>query len=389
MLHILGAFYHRTLSVLDKGTRDRMGRLLLAAVSLWFLSSLALFLVEPPNIKSGFVHLGDYLWGVVVYLFSGLENYDPQTVPGKVVAGLTLVLAVVFVAIFTAGAVAVLVELTRSRGMVPRKSRSIRLRNHTIICGRGGSTKEIVNQLRSDRLSSHNPIVIVATDADEVRTTDLPQHRWWRPLDVWGVALAPDTNEALRCADIESAAAVIVLARTTDDQGRRRSTDVASASDAEALRIALLVRSLHRGVPLVVEVRHRANRGGFWRAGATDLVTPGVIAARMLAAAVLAPGSSRVFGELMSTTSSTSEPYVVGVPHALAGITFDGLLRSSVGQGIVPVAIRSGRSEAEVNPDRDRVISADDRLVVIGSDEQSIRTRLASIAGNIDSDRRS
>src|SRR4051812_42837450 len=100
--------WRKLLVSLATWSRHQLGRLILAALVIWLLGSLALFVAER-RANPGYRSPYDALWNVWVLLFSGLED-APETVAGRLVVMLLSIVGVALVGFFTATVASLLVE---------------------------------------------------------------------------------------------------------------------------------------------------------------------------------------------------------------------------------------------------------------------------------------
>jgi len=360
-------------AALDTNFQRRLIRLLLAALAVWSLSAVLLYRFEPPTPNSDFQNLGDYFWGVIVYLFSGLEQYVPRTTPGKVVAGATLISAAVFVAVFTAEIVGLVVELTRRRGLIPKKPHGMRFRDHVVICNWSASGMSIVGQLRSGLQVTDRPVVVVSNGASDISVASLPFAARRKPVDVWAVDGSPGGEVALALADAREAACVVVLEPPT--RGGR---------DEEPLVCVLAARAQSADVPIGVEMIEEAERRPLVRAGATFLASSEDIGARIMAQAALNHGLSTVFSQILANSTASCEPYFVTVPEGLVDIPFSECLSRSVMRSVIPIGVRRADGTLMLNPPPQMAMARGDCLAVLASTESIARSAILSVSESRD-----
>lgn len=380
---IIDALKHarfRLIAAFNERTRARLGRLGLTALVVWTTSSLLLWIVEPPSANSEFQHIGDYFWGVIIYLFSGLEEYVPATNGGKLIVGVTLVAAAVFLTVFTAEIVALLVELGRRRGLVALKDKKLDFADHVVICGWSDIGPSVIANVQSEVLAERRIAVVVSRIADQIPLEMLPRGTR-RARSVWGVDGDATDMDTLCEADADSASCVIVLSteHPDGDNEQRRF----HPSDARTIKTVLAMRALNPDVPVLAEVESHRHAGFLRDAGATATVSNETVVARLLAQAAMKHGSSHVFLSLLTASSQTCEPYVACVPSGLAGMAFGVVSDHMAERGLASPAILTEGRGMLVNPPREEQLSAGDSLLVFSSDQAAATRVLAAVARDI------
>ena len=223
----------------------------------------------------------------------------------------------------------------------------------------------IIEQLSSDMVTAHRPIVILADNVDELRFN--------RP-DVYFVRGAALQEESWKRANIEMAYAALILAPKIEEH----------AADAITASTVSLIETLQPKIRTIAEctsIQHLA----VFRSFRCDAVIPtNNIAAKVLAQEVRDPGLAHAVRELL-TEAEGSELYSETID--IDGINFgelQSLLLELKAEVILVGILRNNRHL--INPSLDFQIQRTDRLILIGnrrSDWEQIHERLLIFRGPI------
>ncbi len=246
--------------------------------------------------------------------------------------------------------------------------------DHVLILGWSQQVFAVISELLEAGASRRRTSIVVMADRDrtemerEIRDrVAIPKRarivcRSGRPTDLGDLAIAnPDASRA-----------IVVLAPEGDDP------DVGVIKTI----LALTGRPGRRAEPyrIVAEVRQPANAGVAKLIGHDDvhLILSDDLLARIIAQTCRQSGLSVVYQELLDFAGQ--EFHVEALP-ALVGRTFGDAVQLITG-GVAIGLVRDDR--AHLNPSRDRVIDAADKVVVLAEDHGS--TRVATTAAEVDED---
>lgn len=388
--HLLRNLSYRFQTVIDVRTVKRFARLATAALAVWVIDTVILFLAEPPSVNQAFHGVGDYFWGVILYLFSGVSDYAPRTATGRVVAGTALVSAVAFAALFTAELVALVVELGRRRGIVPTKPDG-RFSGHVVVCNWPRNGSVVVRNLHSDEYLENRPVVLVAEDTEMLRQSEVSAGRHSSDF-IWKISADASTPTALTLANIESAAAILILAQRqqptstgmemVDPQTDGFHTSI-NPADARSLLVALVARRLNKSVPISVELLDEHDRGHFELAGVDQIVSVETISAKLMAQAVLEPGLTGVFGALLTCVDDTAEPYFYDVDERLEGTTFGEFRKLAARHRVIPVGLRDRTGHLTMNPPLETAVAHGCKIVALGQNASAVRSMLSAVTSEL------
>lgn len=197
------------------------------------------------------------------------------------------------------------------------------------LCGWNDETRQIVRQLHQGVISAHWDIQITVI-CDPAQRTQVAENGCTRKVSfVFG---DPTRGEMLDAAGVRDLDTLVILAD--------RSRAAVRFSDHRALMICLAARALHPSLHQVVELVRSENQEHFERLDGVEIVSVEDLAEKLLAQAVISPGISLVYQELLTATEDSNEIYVVPVPDRWLGETFEKVADEV--QGLAPPVIALG-----------------------------------------------
>ncbi len=225
-----------------------------------------------------------------------------------------------------------------------------KLKDHIIICGLGRNGRETALELIRQR----QPFVVVEMNEDVIEEF-LELHDG--VLFVQGDATHEDILEK---ANIATAKGLISSLST----------------DAENVYVTLTAREMNPRIKIVARASHESTISKLKRAGANEVIAPNLIGGRKMANLITRPALIE-FVEMVSGEHSTHfhlEVFTCGLHDKLAGKTIAELqVRSRTGATII--GLKSGNQSIQLIPPPNQILDGDDRLFVLGHDEQLDRFR--------------
>jgi voltage-gated potassium channel len=286
-----------------------------------------------------------YTW-LLRTLLEGGSAYSITTGAGHGVYYLVEIAGVSLVA-FASGAIAsrlVTIVITKGKGMG-----ATRANGHIVICGWSGKGAEIIRELRAEQVDERRRVVVLAQLENDPTKVD----------DVEFIRGDPAEADDLRRAGIDRCDTAIVLA----DEAIGAASD--SDRDARTLFTVLAIESINPDCYTCVEVIRSENREHFDRTRANELVVSAELTGALLAGSARSPGLSRLVADLV-THPESQEFYRLPVPNELAGSTVHGALLPVKEQyDALLVGLVNHGDHYELNPKGDRVLTADDVMLVI------------------------
>ncbi|RMG71016.1 MAG: potassium channel protein [Bacteroidetes bacterium] len=219
-----------------------------------------------------------------------------------------------------------------------------KLKNHIIICGLGRNGSEAAAEL----LRQGQPFVIV--ESNQAVIADFRQHH-----DVLIVKGDATQEDVLEEANIQAARGLVT----------------ALSTDAENVYITLTARGMNSRLYIVARASQEASISKLRRAGANRVIVPNMMGGRKMVNLITRPALVE-FVDLISGTGPTNL-HLEDIPCApypkLLGSTLAELhIRSHT--GVLVLGLKRGDHPVELNPRASEPLRGEDRLFVLGTDEQ-------------------
>ncbi|HEY7226326.1 MAG TPA: hypothetical protein VH561_22355 [Micromonosporaceae bacterium] len=347
-------------NTMSRGTVGLIFWLAVMAVALVVVVTAGLVLVEPRS--AGGPSPLRLLWTTFVWMFSlgvptngGVRDIIPWLV--LALGGIFIVSALV--GLLTSGLNRRLEQLRKGRSWVIEK-------DHTIILGWSDQIYTVVGELVEANRSRRHATVAILAEQDKVSMEDRLRHRLGdtRTTRVVCRTGSPLDLTDLEMVNINGSRSVIVLA-----------PEGVAAEDADAYTIKTLLAisrgPAFRGRPhhVIAAVRNSANRAVARLAGGDAIVIDGDdISARLVVQTARQSRLSVVYQDLLDFGGD--EFYIAAEPR-LAGQTFATALMAY--RTSCPVGIQHPNGTTKLNPPMDTLIGRDDRLVILATDDSTIR----------------
>lgn len=285
----------------------------------------------------------DALYQTVITISTvGFKEVHPFS-GGEKVFTIALIFGGVGSALYTFGALLeTLVEGRLSESMRRRRMQHQidQLAGHVIICGWGR-----VGRTVAQRVSGYGMAVVVV-DSDPDRLEGIP----------FPYVLGDATDDEVMIAAGVRSASTLVAALTTD---------------ADNLFVTLSGRSLHPDMFVVARARLASTEAKLIRAGADRVVNPQEIGGARIAAFALQPNVAEFLDVVMHDGSLDFRLAEVTIPQGspLAGCSLrESRLRDRT--GALVLALRHPDGTFTTNPDPDAILSNDQVLILIGTQDQ-------------------
>jgi len=361
----------------------RLARLMLIAGVFWVAGANVLYITEAvstdlahPSLYAD--HYWTSYWGVVVFLISGLDAPEPESLGARIVVTFLLLVGIVIGSVFTGEIVAILVRSAQRRGRMALKPPGLQLAEHIVILGRNKHLAELIRQIHA-ALGGRHYILVVCQDAEEIPASDSETQR-----RVFALQGDPSDDEVLDAANLEDARRVIVLSDY-------RQSGAPHERDNVSLNHAIASIARHPALPMVLELEDAESLRYAASIETADCLVSQHFGEKLISQAVLNAGVTEIYEELMTFSGKSNELYRVIVPPNLVGKTFqqaqehfldyedESILLVGLEPGIVPRAYSGFRLavalEGDDPPLSEHVLGVDDRLIVCASERPRFDTR--------------
>lgn len=359
----------------DQIRANQLEKICFYALLTWVLGANLLYLTEARFAEAAGPYAGYWksYWHIVIVLFSGIEDKEPLSLPGRMEATVLLIMGICFAGIITGEIVSILVRKIQRAGKITLKPRESCLEHHIIILGHNKHFKNIVRQVHA-AMGGRHYILVVSRNADVLEKEEDEVYK--KVMALKGNPLDPLTLDRM---DLETASRVIVLSSSM------RLEDNPRDIDNRTLLKVIAVYGRNSAIPMVAELQTEEALAAAEVLDGVEFVVSRHFGARLASQAVLNPGVTTIYDALMSFSGDTCEFYTVPVPGHLLGKSFQEAqchFLDMDDEAIVPVGIdRSGESlpntrfalcpqapEAGLSP-AEMIFQPGDRLVVIAYEQ--------------------
>ena len=304
------------------------------------ISSLSLSFVEP-NLS-----LIDSLWWAVVTLTTvGYGDVTPQTIFGRFIALMDMLVGIGVLALITATVASILVErkISKDLGM-----HSYSFEEHIILCEWNYRSEIIIKELRLQPETEKTQIILIA-DIDKKPIKD--KSLFFVKGEV--------CDETLHKANLEKAKTVIILGDSSLDYKHR---------DAKVILSTLTVESINPQVYTIVELINEKNIPTCKRAKANEIIVSSKLSSHLISSAAINHGISEVISDIV-TYEYGSQLLKKLVPESEVGNLFiDVFMKMKKDFHSTVIAIQQAETGKTIsNPTADYELKAGDYLIYIAS----------------------
>lgn len=320
-----------------------LNRMVISLTLLLFTSVIGIIGFQ---IIEGYVFLDAMFMTAITMSTVGYETIGELSPTGKIFSVFLIIISAgTFVyAITTVTSFVVEGEVKHLFDRYQVNKRVAKLKHHIIICGLGRNGRETALEL----IRQGQPFVVIETNEEVIE--EFRQHH--DVLVVQGDATQEDTLED---ANIMSARGLVTSLST----------------DAENVYITLTARGMNPALKIVARASNEASITKLKRAGANQVIVPNLIGGRKMANMITRPALVE-FVELVSGDGNANlhlEDIGCKDQQRLLGRTLRELnIRSRT--GVLVLGYKRGNRPVELNPHAEERITEEDRLFVMGTDQQ-------------------
>ncbi len=281
---------------------------LVFGMSCFILMLILLISIIESRVNEAFRSVVDVLyWAVVTISTVGYGDITVHTFAAKVLAVLMIMTGVLLVSLMTATFASIFTTTRIREGMGLKK---IEFSNHVVICGFNANIERVVQGVIDSAPKSMPDIVLVNNHQESEISAFIER---FPGISISFVSGDYTSEAALLRAGVTSAASVIILADEGPDENQK--------PDEKTLLSTLTIKSVSKDLTVCAEVIAATNVPHLKRAGVDQIVVSGEFSGFLLANAVMSPGITQAFREIIHSTYG-SDMRREEMPRELAGKTF-------------------------------------------------------------------
>lgn len=316
------------------------GIILLVVLAL--ISGVLFYSFEPQTLGTSIY------WALITMTTVGYGDVPVSTDGGKVISIILACLGILLYGYIAAIIVSVVMESSLSGVFGMNKAK---YKNHFVICGWTSLSDIVLSEL----LTEKRQIVVITEEQDDV----IIIKRKGDPKNVFPIYGDPSKNDILEQANVREASVVIL----------------SMEDDSKNLITALHIKELAPKARIIVRTTRAELKKTMKIAGVTYVVTPDVMAGRLIASAAFEPEVANFIEDVTTATDVGGHDlrqYMVSAAHAGSVANLSKNLKEKTRTTLVGIGRRSkeGRWEVFPNPEDNVKINAGDFLILLGNDEQ-------------------
>ncbi len=320
---------------------------ILLLIILAIISSGLFFIFEGES-------LGNSLyWALITMTTVGYGDVPIHSDGGKIISIILACLGILLYGYIAAVVVSIVMDSSLSGVFGMNKTK---YKDHFVICGWTSLSDVVLSEL----LTENRQIAVITEEQDDV----IIIKRKGEPKNVFPIYGDPSKNEVLEQANIKEASVVIL----------------SMEDDSKNLITALHIKEMNPKARIIVRTTRAELKKTMKIAGVTYVVTPDVMAGRLIASAAFEPEVANFIEDVTSATDIGGfdvRQYTISGAHAGTVGSISKSLRANTGTTLVAIAkikapegAREGRWEVFPNPADDIKVNTGDVVLLLGNDEQ-------------------
>ena len=298
--------------------------------------------------------LGDsFYWALITLTTVGYGDVRPGGAETKI---LSIILACMGILLYGyIGALVMFVIMDTSLSGVFGMNKC-KYKDHFVICGWNSLSDVVLSEL----LTESRQIAVITEEQDEIITIK----RKGEPKNIFPIYGDPSKNDVLEQANVDEASVVIL---STDD-------------DSKNLITALHIREMSPRARIIVRTNRAELRKTMKIAGVTYVVTPDVMAGRLIASAAFEPDVANFIEDVTSATDVGGydiRQYQVSENHVGNVLALSKKIKDKTKTTLIGIAkkkkvsgITGTKWDVLPNPDGAMKVNAGDMVILLGNDEQ-------------------
>lgn len=294
-----------------------------------------------------------FYWALITLTTVGYGDISPEQPQSRIIA---IILACFGILLYGyIGALIMFVVMDTSLSGVFGMNRC-KYENHFVICGWNSLSDVVLSEL----LTENRQIAVITEEQDDIVTIK----RKGEPKNIFPIYGDPSKNDVLEQANIDDASVVIL---STDD-------------DSKNLITALHIRELSPDARIIVRTNRAELKKTMKIAGVTYVVTPDVMAGRLIASAAFEPEVANFIEDVTSATDVGGfdiRQYTLSEKHAGTVLQVSRNIKEKTKTTLVGIArkkkvggLTGMKWDVFPNPDDKEKVNQGDMIILLGNEEQ-------------------
>jgi len=290
-------------------------RILVAFVCVYLASTVAIHFFERDG-SSSFVTLPQSFWSTIVYVLSGIEEREPETVLGRGFSVVLLLTNIALLGLIVGEFAATLIR--HKGGKMPARTKG-----NITICNWNIRGDRVVRELHEARRVA--PDILVLTDSDVPEET-LRKNPYYDTVVF--VRSDPQLHSTLEAARVYQAESIVILANE-DSPDPDASSALIALAISKICKNHNVIRDDGAGPHIVAEAVNHRKKAHLKDAGVNEVICPADYGLGVLAQCAVNHDLSDVYDRLLTYSNDTNEIYVLDrkvrpehFPEGLVGKTF-------------------------------------------------------------------
>ncbi len=345
---------HNTFYSILKGVFFALLIIIISGTSFYYFENPAE--VFNSDVKAKYTYIDSIWWAFVTITTVGYGDYSPSTLEARVIAVLFCFIGGISLVGYLLGSVADTIMASKSKKR--RGLMELKLEDHVLICYYPSMEKvrEIILEIKEDSSYHGRDIVLVNDQIDElpVEFEDIVKLHF--------IKGNPSSSDVLKRANVETAKAAIVLARSASEPD----------SDNNTLAAVLMIEKLHPAIKTVAEVISKEKIELLENAGCDEIVSMETISSGLIVQTLQDEGVIECVNELVTNISGTTQFYSINVTNTLIGKKFCELrsFLARFNQDVIILGIFRGK-RIILNPGKDEPFIKGDKIIFIAHEREA------------------
>lgn len=294
-----------------------------------------------------------FYWAFITLTTVGYGDVSPGGAETKI---LSIILACIGILLYGyIGALVMFVVMDTSLSGVFGMSKC-KYKDHFVICGWNSLSDVVLSEL----LTESRQIAVITEEQDDI----IIIKRKGEPKNIFSIYGDPSKNDVLEQANVDEASVVIL---STED-------------DSKNLITALHIRERSPNARIIVRTNRAELRKTMKIAGVTYVVTPDVMAGRLIASAAFEPDVANFIEDVTSATDVGGydiRQYPISEKHAGNVLTLSKKIKDKTKSTLIGIAkkkkvggLAGMKWDVLPNPDDAMKVNIGDMVILLGNDEQ-------------------